>query len=429
VESGCLHLDTVDFDLQELIRSAVVFVSEDAHSKGLQLNWQILPEGGIGLRGDPHRLRQVIVNLLGNAIQFTEQGDVQLTVCWDADNSDARVLRFAISDTGIGIPAERLETIFESFAQADGSTTRGHGGTGLGLSICRGLVQLMGGRIWAESDGKGSTFYFTARLEAVCPAKTGIGAIEPAAAAEGKDAVSVGSEKPIRILAAEDSAVNLLLIQSYLKKPSFQLDSAANGAVAVQKFRSGEYDVVLMDVQMPVMDGYTATRTIRDWEREMEKRPTPILALTAHAFAEEEQKSFAAGCNAHLVKPIRKAALLEAIHAHTGRLQSNAPPQPAPAGKISVRAPSGIEEAIPLFLDITRSDVQSLAEALHAADYAKIRFIGHDLKGSGGGYGFDEITTIGKSIEEAAKRSDGEEIRRQMAALADYLDRVEVIYE
>jgi CheY-like chemotaxis protein len=197
----------------------------------------------------------------------------------------------------------------------------------------------------------------------------------------------------------------------------------------VEKFRSGEYDVVLMDVQMPVMDGYTATRTIREWEREKGKRPTPILALTAHAFAEEEKKSFAAGCNAHLVKPIRKAALLEAIHGHSGRPQSDPPPRAAPAGKISVRAPEGIEEAIPLFLDITRTDVQSLAEALRAADYGKIRFIGHDLKGSGGGYGFDEITTIGRSIEEAAKRSDGEEIRRQMAALTDYLDRVEVIYE
>ncbi|HXJ39099.1 MAG TPA: response regulator [Bryobacteraceae bacterium] len=240
----------------------------------------------------------------------------------------------------------------------------------------------------------------------------------------------------MRILIAEDSPVNLMLIEKYLKDPVFELDTAGNGAVAFQKFQSGDYDLVLMDLQMPVMDGYAATRTMRAWEAEHQKRPTPILALTAHAFKEEQEKSLAAGCNAHLIKPIRKPDLLEAIRQHTGSQEpaslevigTSAVAALAP-GAIRVRPPAGIEEAVPLFLDITRQDLQSLCEALRAQDYPKIRFIGHDLKGSGGGYGFEAISTLGRSIEEAAKRSDGEEIGKHVSALADYLERVEVVYD
>jgi CheY-like chemotaxis protein len=217
----------------------------------------------------------------------------------------------------------------------------------------------------------------------------------------------------MRILVAEDSPINLLLIEKYLKDPSFEIDTARDGAVALAKFQSGAYDLVLMDLQMPVMDGYEATRSMRAWEAKHQKSPTPILALTAHAFKEEEQKSLAAGCNAHLIKPIRKPDLLKAIQLHTG----------------GVRPPAGIEEAVPLFLDITREDLQSLNDALRTQDYSKIRFIGHDLKGSGGGYGFDEISNLGKFIEEAAKRSDGEEIGKHVSALADYLNRVEVVFD
>ena len=232
------------------------------------------------------------------------------------------------------------------------------------------------------------------------------------------------SATPIRVLAVEDSSVNMILLQSYLKGPGFQLETASDGAVAVRKFQSGEYDVVLMDVQMPVMDGYTATKTIRAWEAEHKKRQTPILALTAHSFPEQEQESFAAGCNAHLVKPVHKEALREVIQSFT---KHKADMQNSPAEeKILVRAPEGVEEAVPLFLEMVREDLENLRKALRDADYSRIRFIGHDLKGSGGGYGFDGMTAIGKSIEEAAKRSDGEEAGRQIEALEDYLKRVEV---
>ncbi len=227
----------------------------------------------------------------------------------------------------------------------------------------------------------------------------------------------------MRILVVEDSRVNLVLIQAYLKGTTYEVQTAPNGAVAVEKFQSGVYDVVLMDIQMPVMDGYTATRIIREWEAEHQKRRTPILALTAKAFKEEEQESLSAGCDAHLIKPIRKAELLEAIRKYT---QESSPP---PVERIRIKPPDGIEEAIPLFLESTGEDLVALSHALSTDDFVKLRFIGHDLKGSGGGYGFDEISVIGNHIEEAAKRTDRGEIVKQIAALTDYLSRVEVIYD
>ena len=233
--------------------------------------------------------------------------------------------------------------------------------------------------------------------------------------------------KPVRVLVVEDSATNLFLIQSYLKGSSFQLETASNGAIAVEKFQSGAYDIVLMDVQMPVMDGYTAARAIRAWEQELQQQQTPILALTAHASLEQQQASFQAGCNAHLVKPVHKAALLDAIQAFAGKRQVQPPPAAA-IERIQVKVPADVEEAIPLFLEMTRGDLQNLADALIKADYSKIRFIGHDLKGSGAGYGFEAISAIGKLIEDAAKRSDEEQVSGQIAALMDYLDRLDVTY-
>jgi len=235
-------------------------------------------------------------------------------------------------------------------------------------------------------------------------------------------------ENEMQILVADDAAVNLRLIQSYLKDPSFTVDAAPNGLVALEKFQSGAYDLVLMDIHMPVMDGYTATQRIRAWEAENQKRPTPVLALTANAFEEEKQASLAAGCDAHLVKPIRKAELLEAIRTHA-RARQGADTHPEASERIIVRPPAGIEEAIPLFLESTREDLQALSSFLDGRDYSRVRFIGHDLKGSGGGYGFEPISAIGKSIEEAAKRLDRDEISRQIAVLTNYLDRVDVVLD
>jgi len=323
VEAGQIELAMVDFDLGELVASTVAMLAIRAEEKGLELRSHLSPELPLTLVGDPDRLRQILINLIGNAIKFTDQGAVRLEVactpcpplqpCGHTPQVATCLLQCAVRDTGIGIPPEKLGTIFERFTQADASITRTYGGSGLGLPISRQLVELMGGHLWVESQvGQGSTFTFTARLGIPTEPRQ---FIRVPAAARPAD---LQEHRPLRILLVEDSPDNRVLLQAYLQQTPYQLDIAENGAIAVEKFRAGNYDLVLMDIQMPVMDGYTATRALREWEHARQLPATPIVALTAYALQEEVQKSLEVGCTSHLSKPIRKGRLLEAILAHTG---------------------------------------------------------------------------------------------------------------
>jgi two-component system, sensor histidine kinase and response regulator len=448
VEAGRLDLESVDFDLAELIEKTVEVMAIRAHKKGIELFYNIMPDVPTQLVGDPGRLRQILFNLIGNAIKFTEKGEVMLSVQGDQRAKEASSLLFSVLDTGIGIHSEKLGAIFDSFTQADSFITRKYGGTGLGLAISRQLVELMGGRIWAESEvGKGSRFYFTARflvqtepnqrvtlhtdlkglktlviddnttnrltlreilsgwgalvteveggeqglaelkrakeagtgyqlllLDCHMPdvdgfqvaeyikkdlgitdmtimmltsdnrqndikrcKELGISAylVKPVKQSDLLNAIiaivskskatvqepptiampyALEDQRTLRILLVEDSEDNRLLIQSYLKKTQYQIDIAENGEIAVERFKTGKYDIVLMDMQMPVMDGYSATQTIRDWEEDKGVKQTPIIALTAYALKGERQRSIDAGCTAHITKPIKKATLMETIH-------------------------------------------------------------------------------------------------------------------
>jgi len=313
VEAGHLSLEEVDFDLGKVVEETAEVLAPQAHEKGLEFNCRIAPDVPTALIGDPGRLRQVLVNLLGNAIKFTECGEVVVNVEKAPETGDADLLRFQISDTGIGIPPDKLEDIFDSFAQVDSSITREYGGTGLGLTISRRLIELMGGRIWVEStEGEGCTFNFTARfgtqpgaaIETKPPEQELVG-VKPAAkaprihASPAVDTV-VGppvteDKRPLRILLVEDSEDNRMLIKSYLKNAPHEIDVAENGEIGVQKFTTSRYDLVLMDMQMPVMDGYAATQAIRRWEQEQGATATPVIALTAYALKEEVQKSLDVG--------------------------------------------------------------------------------------------------------------------------------------
>ena len=452
VEAGGLTLEHVEFDLVELIEKTSEMVAKVAHDKGLELACQVMADVPRDLVGDPHRLRQILLNLMGNALKFTMAGEVVLRVQNDPDARQPGALLFSVSDTGIGVPGDKLGIIFESFTQADSSTTRQYGGTGLGLAISKRLVELMGGRIWATSTvGQGSTFSFTAKFrvqeepkvrtlappaelqgvkalvvddsatnrlvlkgiltawgmqvveapngvdglaelmrahesgdpyrlvlldcrmpemdgfqvaerlraipnlagitvmmltsdsrtddktrsqelgmagylvkpvkraelfEAIATAMGRSQVFAPAPALDSAPAVTK-DQRALRILLAEDSQDNRLLVQSYLKHTPHHLDLADNGAIAVAKFKARGFDLVLMDMQMPIVDGYAATRAIKQWEKETGRPPTPIIALTAFALREEIQKSLDAGCTAHLTKPIKKATLLNAIQEHT----------------------------------------------------------------------------------------------------------------
>ena len=455
VEASQLELEQTGFDLNDVVEKVTEMLAVRAHEKCLELVCHISPEVPTWLIGDPARLRQVLIHLLGNAIKFTEAGEVVLRVAGDAASPATGALRFSITDTGVGIPPDKLETIFERFTQVDSSTTRKYGGTGLGLTISKRLVELMGGRIRVESKlGFGTTFSFTLclgvqpptqrspkftpvqlrglrtlvvddnetnrlilrellsawkavvteaatgqagltelqraeaagapyelvlldcrmpemdgfqvaetirdhpsltgvtmmmltsdnrkdhiqrahalgmagyvvkpirrtdLLEAVATAVSNRRSVAPSAPAAAPSE-SAAAHRPLTILLAEDAADNRLLIQSYLKKTPHRLDVADNGAIAIAKFRTRSYDLVLMDMQMPVMDGYAATRAIRQWEREQGRPPTPVIALTAYALKGDEEKSMAAGCTAYLTKPIKKVILLAALAEYSKQL-------------------------------------------------------------------------------------------------------------
>jgi signal transduction histidine kinase/CheY-like chemotaxis protein/HPt (histidine-containing phosphotransfer) domain-containing protein len=420
VESGKVELEAVEFDLTEAIAKAVEIVAVRAAAKGLTIRQRIESDVPVFLVGDPDRLRQVLINLLGNSMKFTERGGLEVVVARDPEGGPAGALRFAVSDTGIGIPEQKLAAVFESFTQADTSTTRKYGGTGLGLSISKQLVELMNGRIWVQSElGVGSTFFFTARFgvgsgerHRYSPALVA-GAFEPAHEA----AMPSG----LRILLADDSEDNRFLIVSYLKGTGSIVDVAENGEIAIAKFQSRKYDVVLMDVEMPVVDGYTATRNIRKLESDCSAAPAPILALTAHAFEESKNRSLDAGFTAHLTKPIRRAVLLEAI-------QQYAPKQAASRERIQVQIDPSLQDIVPGFLEKRRKEIPVLQDALRRENFDAIRVLGHNLKGCGAGYGFPALTEIGAEIERAAKERNAAGISTKLDELGCYLKNVDPRY-
>ena len=452
VEAGHIELESIEFDLSDLIEKAIEILAMRANEKGLELACHLAPDVPCALTGDPNRLHQILVNLISNAIKFTDKGSVILEVTNDAAQGRPGAIHFIVRDTGMGIAQDKLSSIFERFTQADASIARRYGGTGLGLTISRQLAELMQGRIWAESIvGEGSTFHCAVRLGIKCGAKMPclprsidlhglrslavddhpinrkilvetlsswnahvkavgdghqavtalrqaaesshpyglllidcrmpgmdgfqvVDAIRRSDLAAGLTIIMMASDhwaddiartydlglngyltkpirrsdllqtlsiamdrargvpvtsplsrtplpvatRPLHILLVEDSPDNQVLVQSYLKSTPYQVDVAEHGGVAVEQFKQGHYDVILMDMNMPVMDGYEATRAIRAWEQEQDLAETQIIALTALALREEGEKILDAGCNAHLTKPIKRQTLLEVLHACEG---------------------------------------------------------------------------------------------------------------
>ena len=323
IEASKMKLEILDFDLRSALKDTTDFLAIGAQEKGVKLICQVEPEVPSLLRGDPGRLRQILVNLGSNAVKFTAEGEIVICVSLENVDEETVALRFSVSDTGVGIPSNRIGILFSPFTQADSSTRRKYGGTGLGLAISKQFVELMSGKIGVESvEGKGSTFWFTAVFET--PSARSLSSSVASALNENKGeiaperftAVPAFSESvnhKIRILLAEDNPVNQKVALAMLRNMGHQADAVANGEEAINVLLTVPYDLVLMDCHMPEMDGFEATRTIRrDGSKVLNPR-IPIIALTASAMQGDRERCIQAGMNDFIAKPVLKRALEEMI--------------------------------------------------------------------------------------------------------------------
>jgi signal transduction histidine kinase len=313
IEAGKLALDPIPFALRETLGTMLKILGMRAHAKGLDLAYTVAPEVPDALVGDPGRLRQIMVNLVSNALKFTDQGAVAVQVTVEAETADAIALHLAVTDTGIGIPPEKHQLILEPFAQADGSTTRHYGGTGLGLAIAKQLAALMDGRLWLESAvGQGSTFHVTVRVGRQMDAPS-------AAPTPGRPTLRPPrcGRPGGRILVAEDNAVNQRLMYRLLEKRGHQVTVVSSGHAVLAHLAHQAVDLVLMDVQMPEMDGLEATALIRAQEQAT-GRHLPIVALTAHAMHGDAERCLAAGMDGYLAKPLKAEELDAALEQWLG---------------------------------------------------------------------------------------------------------------
>jgi signal transduction histidine kinase/ActR/RegA family two-component response regulator len=312
IEAGKLDLDAIEFDPRHCVEESLRSQQFRAKQKNLTFTCDLAADIPECLVGDPIRLRQVIVNLVSNAIKFTEEGSIRIQVQPVSTNRRKMVLRFEVSDTGIGIPSDKCGKIFEEFEQADVSTKRRYGGTGLGLAICHRLVDLMRGEIGVQSEvGKGSTFYFTAELEIPLqprPRADGLLAGSDVGEAEG---LGGALERPLQVLLADDSPINQRLAIGLLEKKGCEIVLANNGREACEAFATKRFDLVLMDVQMPEMDGFDATEAIRAIEQDGAR--VPIIAMTADVMEGDRERCLQAGMDDYIAKPVRAQVLYETI--------------------------------------------------------------------------------------------------------------------
>ena len=328
IEAGRMELENQPFDVMRCIEDALDLVNPSAVAKGIETAYLIEGELPLCFVGDVGRLRQILVNLLNNAVKFTEKGEVVVSLSGQLLDDDLYELHFAVRDTGLGIPADRQDRLFQCFSQVDASTSRRFGGSGLGLAISQRLSELMGGRMWVESTGvpgEGSTFHFTIQAakasdqdlpeqrEPEDAARHGRRWRRDAWHAPAKSEDNIDRQRRLQVLLAEDNPINQKVALRMLAKMGYRADVVANGLEVLQALQRIHYDVILMDCQMPEMDGYEATRQIRLREQEEGRTPVHIIAMTAHAMQGDRELCLAAGMDDYLAKPVRTLELQQAL--------------------------------------------------------------------------------------------------------------------
>ena len=325
IEAGRMELEDADFDIEEMAKKLEAAHQPAALAKGLSFSVELTPTAVGVRRGDPVRLQQILNNLLANAVKFTHSGEVRMLIDGEGEGGESG-LKVSVTDTGIGVPSDKLPLLFQKFSQVDSSTTRQFGGTGLGLAICRELAQLMGGNVWADSiQGVGSTFFVGVPMRRV---QARARAPEPAPDPHAAPAAEMSS---LRILAAEDNATNQLVLKTVISTFGLEVDIVPDGQKAVEAWAKGDYDLILMDIQMPGMDGITATREIRAAEARTGRRRIPIIALSANAMVHQVKEYLNAGMDMHVAKPIQLAKLHDALERVLSEAEAPVPAKDAVA--------------------------------------------------------------------------------------------------
>ncbi len=420
IEAGKMSLEQISFSLRESLAAVIELLAPRAEVKDLQLDLDLEDDVPDQVEGDPTRLRQVLLNLLGNAIKFTGDGSVTLEVRLVRRRGDLLVLAIAVRDTGIGIRPEAQEQLFTPFTQADSSTTRKFGGTGLGLAISQRLVQLMGGTIHVDSAPElGSCFSFELELRS---GQRGTSVADPAAREAGPTQ-RTGQRGGIRILVVEDDQVNQLVAMHQVQSLGFSAQAVSNGREALRVLDQARFDLVLMDCQMPELDGYETTRRIRRQETESE-RHLPVIAVTAHAMPGDREKCLAAGMDDYLAKPFKEDSLAAVLDQWLGLDQSArsirgpTATSAAPASvldretvdrlqQIDRRSKRGfLRRSIEVFLSHNAPKLRDLRRALEQQDSEPLGQIAHGLAGSAGTLGALDLSLLGRQLERVAEARD-----------------------
>ncbi len=430
IEAGKLTIESRRYSVPPVVSEVLSMMRVRAIEKGISLTAQYagpLPEE---ITSDEARLRQSLINLVGNAVKFTDTGGVKMIVSFLPEWRDgAPAVEIKVADTGIGISSENLESLFEPFTQGDASTSRKYGGTGLGLAITRRIAELMGGELKADSIfGEGSTFTITVptgELEGVEMFEHPSEAVirQSAEVQLSSDALS-----GVRILLAEDGEDNMRLIKAILKKAGAEVVGVENGLLAVEQAKSQKFDVILMDMQMPEMDGYEATTHLRNNDY-----TGPIIALTAHAMASDRERCVRAGCDDHLTKPIERAKFIPTIARYAGvvapeQTETETPDEPPQQAETKPQNDEAIVseliddpdlgDIIGDFVDGLSGRLEEMRQSSANNDHERLQRLSHQLKGAGGSYGYPMLTDAARTLEDAAKTGDIEAENLAMSKLA-----------
>lgn len=398
IELGMLFLNSEPCSLPDLFIKTSKILEPVFKEKGLQLVLNLEHNMPNKVLIDQTKLRQVLFNILHNAVKFTSQGLIVINAFTQINSNEEYCLQVSISDTGIGIPQNQQNKIFEAFTQADSSTSREFGGTGVGLYICKKLIDLMQGQIWVDScEGKGTIFHFRIPLKIVPPDQITTDRQEPTLEYDLDN--SILEFNPIRILIVEDNSLTQKIVGQMLSNYGFEVWYAANGLECLRVLSENHFDMVLMDMQMPLMDGYETTRFIRD---DAELKHLPVIAMTAHAMAGDREKCLASGCSDYITKPFKSEELVQLIKKHLPRYLRNV--SHVNNGK------KLINELIPEFISNLQEMIEELDLAVKAKNCEVIRSVSHDIKGTAGMYGFMDISETAALMEQAAQNNSNQQI-------------------